>query len=267
VSFYFASLQIMPKVTVCEKCQISFWRPRAYRRHVCKARPAAALVEVQNEPAVVEDWMQEPLCSLELIDDPGFMTYETEPTVSSPSSLRTPEMARRVVESGIAPAPTHAETQTDSGLSPLSTVRRRILQNDGDTIPLIPVRRHPLDQHGGPPPDPARVSVRRARQLCDCRWCVKHQRDVLHESPIVPPHAASPGLRFVTIPGAELPKSRSTDRQQLMEELGRRPERWALACLCHYCELHRQFVSTWRAVRHLTSPRKTGGANVVTCRP
>jgi len=146
----------MPKVTVCEKCQISFWRPRAYRRHVCKARPAAALVEAQNEPAVVEDWMQEPLCSLELIDDPGFMTYETEPTVSSPSSLRTPEMARRVVESGIAPAPTHAETQTDSGLSPLSTVRRRILQNDGirfpsfrfDAIPLTSTEDRRRTPHG-----------------------------------------------------------------------------------------------------------------------
>ena len=113
--------------------------------------------------------MNEPLCSIDVRE-------ESHP--DDPATAVVPSVTVDTVD---------AASKTVQSPSPLSKVRRRILDHYGDTRPLYLVHRHPDDLKSLPPPGD-RTSNRQPRRVCDCALCVRHFLDVLRrrESLAVP---------------------------------------------------------------------------------
>lgn len=175
-----------------------------------------------------------------------------------PSSFPFHSVAHRGTQTGDA-VPADASTQTPAVRSPLSSVRRQVLQGRPEhEVQLICVPRRADQSLSCTPGIPSNTwDTSHPRPLCDCTRCVRHLADLL---------AAERGrnsihqsrLRFHSLPGLNLRPASTSLLRRVQERFAETADSRLLACGCHSCHVHRQFVAAWRTALDLARQEAAG---------
>ena len=251
---------------ICEICGYRFRRRRNLLRH-----------QDRYHASVTDDWMDEPLCSIQLPSPSPVTTDQPVPSFGlppSPSPMHSPSSDLELAvappsafadsdRSTPPPSPLHydhedyvggdpptpkgwlsAATQTDPW-SPTRRVRKQLFQPHRRTLKPMPT---------APLPDPyafgLQIDVRDARRLCDCGTCVAHNLHLL-ETDAHDDLPTVPGVRYVHL---ALPCSVSSaaDRRRLDAQLKKKPQATFVVCGCARCGSHRDLVRAYREALRLT---------------
>jgi len=203
--------------------------------------------------AANEKWATEPLCSVELPEEPSRMT--------SPQQAERRQQAERPQQTGRPVAEPDDVRITPTAAPRASRVRQLFAPQPLAKTTYVPsgsadVDRRPCGvttqdlQFGN------RVTTTAAGRLCDCGCCVQHalsirERTTTSTPPTDETTGASRGLRFVRFPDCPTTRSSEHDRRTLSRSANPTSATPLVVCECVRCSLHRNLVKAWFQARSL----------------
>lgn len=260
----------MPKGVSCTVCGLWCSRSRALRRHAERVHGLNAAVD--NNPDD-DDWLSEPMCSLELpeVSPPADILLlppsdcVNNQSVGNQNSSGTEEQPEKTEQIYTQPAkvctepPEWKETgvQTTSTLPDVDRIRRQLWAERQHTVRLVLLPRKPgVDVAAGHDAIYAQdADIREQRRICDCSGCVRHAIDTAHHEI----EARMPmvlGVRYVRLPGLTTTTATTKQLQHLDQLLRQHPEKTFGVCGCVVCVDHRNLLRSWlSALRHQASSK------------
>jgi len=259
----------MPAGVTCGTCGMTFYRPRALRRHGPRCPGAPSSVPVPPAPSSVSEStspVPELLWQLDASD-----SLSPPPSSPGPEASRTHGMRPRRSPSPPAYHPyRHVGIQVEGDWTPVDRVRRQILRNRRPRLRVHVRHLDPTHEEHGEQDDSPFAAPAERRRLCDCETCVAHASRIAEEPSGHYSHLPRVvGVRMVALPGLSVRRATSGDCSRLSRYLLDRPERTWVVCGCAVCVCHRNLQRAWyRACNVATpDPRQTAATSSAPRRP